>query len=260
VGAGQANLLIGSCSYCTRAADIVQRMAGKKPPGCCLPTTSWHLEPRRYPLQMTTMDDLLGSADLALRTLSRCARPARSMPTADGPAPAPLSAEQRRLSGALMRVNHVGEVCAQALYAAQALTARSDGLRRQMVAAGREETDHLAWCERRLAELGDRPSLLNPLWYAGAFAIGLAAGRAGDRVSLGFVVETERQVEQHLAGHLQRLPAEDLASRAVVAQMQADEARHADEAEHAGAAPLPAPVRALMRAAARVMTSTAQRL
>ena len=126
-----------------------------------------------------------------------------------------------------------------------------------MQAAAREETDHLAWTERRLTELGGRTSLLNPLWYAGAFAIGLAAGRAGDRISLGFVVETERQVEAHLADHLQRLPEHDLASRAVVAQMKDDEARHADQALQAGAAPVPAPVRWLMRAAARVMTRTA---
>jgi ubiquinone biosynthesis monooxygenase Coq7 len=168
-----------------------------------------------------------------------------------------LDAAQRRLSGALMRVNHVGEVCAQALYAAQALTARSPGLRQQMAEAGREETDHLAWTEQRLRELGDRPSLLNPLWYAGAFAIGLAAGRAGDAWSLGFVVETERQVERHLAGHLQRLPEDDAASRAIVAQMKEDEARHAEEAQAAGAQALPAPLRWAMRGAARVMTSTA---
>ena len=210
---------------------------------------------------MWTTDDLIASADLALRTLSGSAHAARPMPRPAGHgSDAPLSPEQQRLSGALMRVNHVGEVCAQALYAAQALTARSPELRAQMVAAGREETDHLAWTERRLAELGDRTSLLNPLWYAGAFAIGLAAGRAGDRVSLGFVVETERQVEQHLAGHLQRLPDADTASRAVVAQMKDDEARHADEALQAGAAPMPAPVRWLMRAAAKVMTATAHRL
>ncbi len=157
-----------------------------------------------------------------------------------------------------MRVNHVGEVCAQALYAAQALTARTPALRDQMRAAGREETDHLAWTERRLRELDARTSLLNPLWYAGAFAIGLAAGRAGDRISLGFVVETERQVEAHLAGHLERLPDDDLASRAVVAQMKDDESRHADQALQAGATPMPAPVRWLMRAAAKVMTRTAQ--
>ena len=161
------------------------------------------------------------------------------------------------MSGALMRVNHVGEVCAQALYAAQALTARTPALRTQMQLAGREETDHLAWTEKRLADLGDRPSLLNPLWYAGAFLIGLAAGRAGDRISLGFVVETELQVEQHLASHLQRLPHHDLASRAVVAEMQADEARHAISAQQAGAAELPAPVKWLMRRAARVMTRVA---
>ncbi|OYU74100.1 MAG: demethoxyubiquinone hydroxylase family protein [Burkholderiales bacterium PBB5] len=207
------------------------------------------------------MDELLISADLALRTVSGGACAARPQPRAtESPSPVELSPEERRLSGALMRVNHVGEVCAQALYSAQAITARNTGLRAQMVAAGREETDHLAWTERRLAELGDRPSLLNPLWYAGAFAIGLAAGRAGDRVSLGFVVETERQVEAHLAGHLQRLPAADTASRAVVAQMKDDEARHADEALAAGAAPMPEPVRWLMRTAARVMTFTAHRI
>ena len=212
---------------------------------------------------MATFDDLISSADIALRTLSHSAHAARDMPVprlaplAAPDATATLSVEQRRLSGALMRVNHVGEVCAQALYAAQALTARTPELRAQMQVAAREETDHLAWTERRLAELGDRTSLLNPLWYAGAFAIGLAAGRAGDRISLGFVVETERQVEAHLAGHLQRLPEQDLASRAVVAQMKDDETRHADLAAAAGAATVPAPVRWLMRAAARVMTRTA---
>ena len=207
---------------------------------------------------MISGDDLIASADLALRTLNRGARAGRPMPRAtahDGDTT--LSPDERRLSGALMRVNHVGEVCAQALYAAQALTARTPELRAQMVAAGREETDHLAWTERRLDELGDRTSLLNPLWYAGAFAIGLLAGRAGDRISLGFVVETERQVEAHLASHLQRLPAADAESRAVVAQMKDDEARHADEALAAGGAAMPAPVRWLMRSAARVMTRTA---
>jgi len=207
---------------------------------------------------MLSSDALFASADLALRTLSGSAHAARPMPRPAGPADAEaLTPEQQRLSGALMRVNHVGEVCAQALYAAQALTARTPELRAQMQAAGREETDHLAWTERRLAELGDRPSLLNPLWYAGAFAIGLVAGRAGDRISLGFVVETERQVEAHLASHLQRLPEADLGSRAVVAQMKDDEARHADAALQAGAAAMPAPARWLMRAAARVMTATA---
>ena len=217
----------------------------------------------RYARRMITLDKLIGSADVALRTLRGGAHAARPMPR---PAPGPaagmpavdLTPEERHLAGALMRVNHVGEVCAQALYAAQALTARTPELRAQMAAAGREETDHLAWIERRLDELGDRTSLLNPLWYAGAFAIGLAAGRAGDRVSLGFVVETERQVEAHLAGHLDRLPAADTASRALVVQMKHDEARHAEAALQAGGAAMPAPVRWLMKAAARVMTRTAQ--
>ncbi len=176
------------------------------------------------------------------------------------PKPPMLSDGERRLSGALMRVNHVGEVCAQALYQAQALTARSPQLRDQMLSAAREETDHLAWTQARLRDLGDRPSLLNPLWYAGSFAIGLVAGRLGDAASLGFVVETERQVEAHLAGHLKRLPSADLASRAIVEQMKADEARHADEAVAAGAAPMPEPVKWLMRGAATVMTTVAHRV
>ena len=210
---------------------------------------------------MVSTDELIASADLALRTLSGAASAGRPMPRpAVGALPVDLSPAERRLSGALMRVNHVGEVCAQALYAAQALTARTPALRAQMQAAGREETDHLAWTERRLADLGARTSLLNPLWYAGAFAIGLAAGRAGDRISLGFVVETERQVEQHLASHLQRLPEADQASRAVVAQMRDDEARHADQALQAGAAEMPAPVRWLMRQSARLMTRLAHHL
>jgi ubiquinone biosynthesis monooxygenase Coq7 len=207
---------------------------------------------------VNTVDTLLSSLDNGLRTLFGTVHAARPQPGA-GAAPV-LEADDKRLSGALMRVNHVGEVCAQALYQAQALTARSPELRRQMERAAREETDHLAWTQRRLDELGDHPSRLNPLWYAGAFGIGLLAGRFGDRVSLGFVVETERQVEQHLAGHLDRLPAADTASRAVVAQMMDDEARHADEALAAGGVVLPAPVRTLMRAAAKVMTVTAHRV
>lgn len=205
------------------------------------------------------IDRLLVSADRALRTVSGGAQASRPSPADSAPAPLnePLSVEDRRRSGPLMRVNHVGEVCAQALYEAQALTARSPEVRTQMQRAAREETDHLAWTADRLQALGDRPSLLNPLWYAGAFAIGLAAGRAGDRWSLGFLVETERQVEQHLAGHLERLPEQDRASRAVVAQMKADEAEHADTALAAGGAPLPLPVRWLMRGAAKVMTTTA---
>jgi ubiquinone biosynthesis monooxygenase Coq7 len=159
-----------------------------------------------------------------------------------------------------MRVNHVGEVCAQALYQAQALTARTPELREQMRQAAQEELDHLVWTQQRLTQLQDRPSLLNPLWYAGAFSIGLAAGRAGDAVSLGFVVETERQVEEHLASHLDKLPVEDTASRAIVEQMREDEARHGAHARAAGAATLPQPVQMLMRAAAKVMTTTAHRI
>lgn len=160
-----------------------------------------------------------------------------------------------------MRVNHVGEVCAQALYTAQALTTSDLALRRQLESAAREETDHLAWTNDRLRELDDRPSLLNPLWYAGAFGIGLLAGRVGgDALSLGFVVETERQVEAHLAEHMDRLPESDAASRAIVAQMKKDEAEHADAALKAGGVALPPPVRGLMRLAARVMTSTAHHI
>ena len=208
---------------------------------------------------METTDRFLSSLDNALRTLSGAVHAARPTPGGTAASPA-LDPQARRLSGALMRVNHVGEICAQALYQAQALTARTPELRRQMMLAAREETDHLAWTQQRLDELGDRPSWLNPLWYAGAFGIGLLAGRLGDAVSLGFVVETERQVEQHLAGHLDRLPAEDQRSRAIVAAMKDDEARHADHAIAAGAATLPAPVRWLMQGAARVMTGTAHHL
>ena len=156
-----------------------------------------------------------------------------------------------------MRVNHVGEVCAQALYQSQALASRNPALRAHFAQAAQEELDHLAWTRERLDALGGRISLLTPLWYGGAFAIGSLAGLAGDRISLGFVVETERQVEQHLASHLDRLPAEDTASRAVVAQMKEEEARHAEEALAAGAQTLPGPAKAVMRLVAKLMTSTA---
>ena len=203
------------------------------------------------------MDRLLIAADSALRTLFAPHRAAQPTPDAPIQTP-PLDKKDARLSAALMRVNHVGEVCAQALYTAQAAATRDDHLRRHFEEAGREETDHLAWTRQRLDELGSRPSLLNPLWYAGAFGLGLIAGRlGGDRTSLGFVVETERQVEAHLASHLDELPQGDHRSRAIVSQMKEDEARHADAAESAGAAPLPPAVRGLMRAAARVMTTTA---
>ncbi len=212
------------------------------------------------------MDALLKAADSALRTLLVPARALRTCPTPSEPTGAASMADQdRQLSGALMRVNHVGEVCAQALYTAQALAARSgrkpnESLARQLEAAGQEETDHLAWTAERLHELGARPSLLNPLWYAGAFGLGLLAGRLGPGTSLGFVVETERQVEAHLAGHMDRLPATDQVSRAIVAQMKDDEARHARDAQRAGAIELPAPVKLLMRGAAKVMTTVAHRI
>ncbi len=208
------------------------------------------------PARLSPIDRLLATADNALRTVAGVHSAARPTPQASAVAE-PLSAAETRLSAALMRVNHVGEVCAQALYNAQAIATRNSALRHDFEQAAREETDHLAWTQQRLRELDARPSLLNPLWYAGAFGIGLLAGRLGDRVSLGFVVETERQVEQHLASHLDRLPHSDAASRAIVEQMKIDEARHGAQAQQAGAVSLPAPVRWAMRAAAKVMTTTA---
>jgi ubiquinone biosynthesis monooxygenase Coq7 len=206
--------------------------------------------------RLSSADRVLAALDHGLRALTTTPQAARPKPLASHPGN-PLDDVERREAGALMRVNHVGEVCAQALYSAQALAASDPALRRQFQEAADEETDHLAWTAERLAELGARPSLLNPLWYAGAFAIGLVAARSGDARSLGFLVETERQVERHLEGHLDRLPAADVASRAIVAQMKDDEAGHAIAAERAGASRLPAPVRWAMRAAARVMTTTA---
>jgi len=206
------------------------------------------------------LDRLLVAADNALRTLAVANHAARPSPAQSLPQELPADEQARRHAAGLMRVNHVGEVCAQALYQAQALSTRDPALRRHFEQAAREETDHLAWTQQRLDELGASPSLLNPLWYAGAFGIGLLAGRVGDAVSLGFVVETERQVEQHLEGHLATLPADDARSRAIVVQMKDDEARHAAAAHAAGAAELPAPVRWAMRAAAKVMTTTAYRV
>jgi ubiquinone biosynthesis monooxygenase Coq7 len=205
---------------------------------------------------MLITDHILTAADTALRTLFAPPRAAQPCPEPATPG-AELSAAEKRHAAALMRVNHVGEVCAQALYTAQALATPNAALRAHFTRACVEETDHLAWTQQRLDELGSRTSLLNPLWYAGAFGIGLLAGRLGDRVSLGFVVETERQVEAHLASHLSRLPEGDTASRAIVTQMMADEVRHADDAQQAGAVELPVPVKGLMKAAAKVMTATA---
>ena len=206
---------------------------------------------------LSALDALFASADNALRVLSGSGVASRPPPRVAGDDAAPLSDDERRLSAALMRVNHVGEVCAQALYTAQALATRNPELRDRFDRAARDEGDHLAWTRQRLRELDARPSVLNPLWYAGAFGIGWLAGRRGDALSLGFVVETERQVERHLDSHLDRLPVADAASRALVQQMKTDEARHASEAEQAGARPLPAPLRWAMRAASRVMTGTA---
>ena len=205
------------------------------------------------------MDAILRAADSALRTVFAKPRASQPCPTLASH-PTQLSASERAHAGGLMRVNHVGEVCAQALYAAQALSTRDPALRAHFLKAGQEEGDHLAWTNERLEELGAHRSWLNPLWYAGAFGMGLLAGRLGDKVSLGFVMETERQVEAHLAGHLERLPEADHASRAVVAQMRDDEARHAQDAENAGGLPMPAPVQALMRGAAKVMTTLAYRI
>ncbi|WP_374315841.1 2-polyprenyl-3-methyl-6-methoxy-1,4-benzoquinone monooxygenase [Aquabacterium sp.] len=202
------------------------------------------------------VDRLLMAADAALRTVFADHAAARPCPQAPIETPA-LSDADKREAIALMRVNHVGEVCAQALYASQGLGTTDPVLRAQFEAAARDETDHLAWTEQRLRELGGRTSLLNPLWFAGSFAIGLVAARAGDQISLGFVNETERQVESHLTSHLRRLPADDHASRAIVEQMRADEVQHADAAMAAGGVVLPAPVRGLMRAVAKVMTTTA---
>jgi len=208
------------------------------------------------PVRLSSTDRLLAVADQALRALTSTPQAARPKPVASRPG-APLDDAERRHAGALMRVNHVGEVCAQALYSAQALATADPALRRQFERAAGEESDHLAWTAERLAELGARPSLLNPLWYAGAFGIGLLAARAGDATSLGFLIETERQVERHLEGHLERLPAGDQESRAIVAQMKDDEANHAMAAEQAGGTRLPAPFRWAMRAAAKMMTTTA---
>ena len=202
------------------------------------------------------MDSLLNAADSALRTLFAKPHAAHACPALADQA-TQLNASETRASASRMRVNHVGEVCAQALYTAQALTTRNPALRAHFKQACTEETDHLAWTSQRLGELNARPSVLNPLWYAGAFGLGLLAGRLGDRVSLGFVVETELQVGAHLQNHLEELPVGDHASRAVVAQMRDDELGHARAAQDAGAMELPQPVKDLMRAAAKVMTTVA---
>jgi ubiquinone biosynthesis monooxygenase Coq7 len=180
--------------------------------------------------------------------------PGDSLPEAE------LSEAQRRDVAGLMRVNHVGEICAQALYQGQAITSRDAGLRSSLEKAADEETEHLAWTEQRIRELDGRTSVLNPLWYAGALGMGVVAGLAGDKWNLGFLAETERQVEAHLAGHLERVPAEDLRSRAIIDQMKSDEMAHATTAVSLGAAELPAPVKVAMKFASRVMTTLAYRI
>ena len=205
------------------------------------------------------LDSLILGFDRALRTLSGTVTAARPAPGASLP-DLELAPHDRRHAAGLMRVNHTGEVCAQALYSAQALVARDPALKARFASAAREEEDHLAWTATRLDELGERPSLLNPLWYAGSFAIGVAAGVVGDRANLGFVVETERQVEEHLTGHIDTLPAADAKSRAIVERMRDDEARHGAMAQEAGGSDLPRPLRQVMRLAAGVMKAVAYRI
>ena len=197
--------------------------------------------------------------DRALRTLFGKPASARPYPAEEAPTARLGDQESRHVAG-LMRVNHSGEVCAQALYEGQALTARDPAIRATLQRASREEEEHLAWTEQRLGELGERTSALNPVWYLGSFAIGALAGLTGDKWSLGFLVETERQVEEHLTGHLDQLPVMDERSRAIVTQMRNDEANHARAAQNAGAAELPLPVKAVMRLTAKVMTLTAYRI
>lgn len=203
------------------------------------------------------IDRLLIAADNALRTLAGAAHSSR--PTPGGHGEAPKEESDRRHVAGLMRVNHAGEICAQALYSGQALVARSQAVREALEQAGAEERDHLRWCRERLDELGARPSVLDPFWYAGSFALGVASGLAGDRWSLGFLVETEKQVEHHLDGHLDRLPAGDERSRAILEQMRADEIRHGSTGKSLGAAELPAAVKAAMKLVSKAMTRSAYR-
>jgi ubiquinone biosynthesis monooxygenase Coq7 len=205
---------------------------------------------------MPSLDELIIAFDRGLRTVFAPAQSLRPVP-GEGLPEAGMSDQERSLAAALMRVNHSGEICAQALYQGQALTARSQRAKSALEQAAQEETEHLAWTERRIAELGGRKSLLNPLWYAGSFAVGAAAGLLGDRWNLGFLAETERQVVAHLEGHLGRLPAADSKSRTIVGKMKEDEARHATSAIGYGAAQLPEPARLGMRLSSKVMTETA---
>jgi len=208
---------------------------------------------------MISIDRLIGEFDRALRAVAGLAHASRPSPGKEMEEN-PLGDEERAHAAALMRVNHVGEVCAQALYQGQALTARDESSRKALEEAAREEEDHLAWSAERIAELGGRPSLLNPLWYAGSFALGAAAGVLGDKWNFAFLAETEHQVEEHLTGHLEALPPADRRTRAVVEAMRADEAKHRATALALGAAELPEPVRRAMRLASKVMTTVAYRI
>ncbi|MFQ1065227.1 2-polyprenyl-3-methyl-6-methoxy-1,4-benzoquinone monooxygenase [Bordetella trematum] len=203
------------------------------------------------------LDGLLTEVDRALQVLSRSALASRAYPATAAEAPDTLTDAEKRHAAGLMRVNHVGEVCAQALYRGQASVCRDAATRELLREAAAEEVDHLAWCDSRLQELGSRPSLLNPFWYAGSFALGVAASVAGVPRNLGFMAETERQVEAHLEEHLSTLPPADERSRQIVRQMKDDEAGHRESAERAGGVPLPAPVRGIMRAMSKVMTRSA---
>lgn len=209
---------------------------------------------------MALIDRFIIEFDTALRSVVGGAHAHRPTPGSDIQSTALLDAKEREHSAGLMRVNHVGEVCAQALYQSQKLVARNPEIRQMLDHSAQEEMDHLAWCETRLQELGSHTSYLNPIWYAGSFAIGLAAGLAGDKWSLGFVAETEKQVENHLESHLQKLPVEDQRSRAIVDQMRIDEIEHGQVAISAGGAVLPESIQKLMQAMSKVMTSTAYKI
>ena len=217
------------------------------------------MTPSTQPVTLSLIDRCLAEADRALRTVFAQPEAQRPNPAGDAVS-ADLDESQRRHLAGLMRINHVGEICAQALYSGQSITARNPATREHLLEAAAEETDHLAWCAQRLDELGDRPSLLNPLWYAGAFGIGAIAGLLGDRLSLGFVVETERQVEAHLQDHLKQVAPDDERTRLILSQMQADEARHGSSARQAGGADLPAPIPAAMTLASKVMKAVAYRV
>jgi len=203
------------------------------------------------------LDALLAEADRALRVLSGSASAGRPYPATAQESPQAMSAQEKRHAAGLMRVNHVGEVCAQALYRGQASVCRDPAPRALLLNAAAEEVDHLVWCNERLTELGSRPSLLNPVWYAGSFALGVMASVAGVPRNLGFMAETERQVEDHLDEHLRTLPVQDERSRQIVQRMKQDEAQHRASAEQAGGVPLPTPVKTAMRAMSKVMTTTA---